>query len=62
MEWSWNAVILRQDNIEMDGVTWNLECEESLDVVVTEDCRKRCRAVQIAGNGSTEGQTGRAGD
>jgi len=23
MEWSWNADVLRQDNIKMDGVTWN---------------------------------------
>ena len=62
MEWTWNADILRQDNIKMNGATWNLECEESLDVVVTEDCRKRCREVKIAGNGSKEGQIGRAGD
>jgi hypothetical protein len=42
----------------MDGETWNLECDESLDVVVTEVCCKRCREVQIARNGSTEGQAG----
>jgi hypothetical protein len=62
MRRTWNADILRHDKIKMDGVTWNLECEESLDVAVNLDCCKRCREVQIACNGSTEGETGWAGE
>jgi hypothetical protein len=45
----------------MDGVNRRLECEVSLDVVVTEDCFKISREMYIARIGSREGQTGRAG-
>jgi hypothetical protein len=51
-----------QDDIKMYGVTWKLECEESLHVGVTEDYCKRSREVHIARNGNRERQTGRAGD
>jgi len=45
----------------MDGVNWNLECEVSLDVVVTEECCKISREMYIARIASRESQTGRAG-
>jgi hypothetical protein len=45
----------------MDGVTGKLECEVSLDVVVTEDCCKISIEVYIGSIGSREGQKGRAG-
>ena len=62
MEWAWHADILRHDDIKMNGVTWNLKCEESRHVGVNEDCCNRNREVQMASKGSREGQTGREGD